>query len=244
MLTLEGVSIRGALGERYDEVLTPEALEFLVQLHRRFAARRKELLAAACAAAGAAGPRGMARLPARDPAHPRAEWQVAPHPARPRGPAGGDHRARGPQDDDQRPQLRGPGVHGRLRGRQRPHLGQHHRGPDQPHRCRGRHDHLHQPRRPGLPAEGEGRRRSWCGPGAGTCPSSTSWSTASRSPAAWSTSACTSSTTPGGCWRRAAGRTSTCPSWRATWRRGSGTMSSASPRTTWASPAGRSRRQC
>ncbi|WP_173355292.1 malate synthase A [Symbiobacterium thermophilum] len=44
MLTLEGVSIRGALGERYDEVLTPEALEFLVQLHRRFAARRRELL--------------------------------------------------------------------------------------------------------------------------------------------------------------------------------------------------------
>nr|PZN72988.1 MAG: malate synthase A [Bacillota bacterium] len=41
---MEGVSIRGALGERYDEVLTPEALEFLVQLHRRFAARRRELL--------------------------------------------------------------------------------------------------------------------------------------------------------------------------------------------------------
>lgn len=44
MLTLEGISITGAMGERYEEVLTPEALSFLVSLHRRFSARRDELL--------------------------------------------------------------------------------------------------------------------------------------------------------------------------------------------------------
>ncbi|MBP2017562.1 malate synthase [Symbiobacterium terraclitae] len=44
MLTLEGLSITGAMGERYGEVLTPEALAFLVELHRRFSARRDELL--------------------------------------------------------------------------------------------------------------------------------------------------------------------------------------------------------
>jgi malate synthase len=38
--------ITGEMGERYDEVLTPEALEFLADLHRTFDARRHELLRA------------------------------------------------------------------------------------------------------------------------------------------------------------------------------------------------------
>lgn len=45
MLTLDGVSVRGPMGERYDEVLTPEALAFLIALHHRFADRREQLLA-------------------------------------------------------------------------------------------------------------------------------------------------------------------------------------------------------
>jgi malate synthase len=36
----------GELRDRYDEVLTPEALDFLGELHRRFDGRRRELLAA------------------------------------------------------------------------------------------------------------------------------------------------------------------------------------------------------
>ena len=52
-------------------------------------------------------------------------------------------------------------------------------------------------------------------------------STASRSRPRCSTSGSTSSTTRGSCWRAAAGPTSTCPSSRATSRRGSGTTSSA-----------------
>lgn len=41
-----GVEIAGAMRDRFDEVLTPEALEFLADLHRRFDARRQELLRA------------------------------------------------------------------------------------------------------------------------------------------------------------------------------------------------------
>jgi malate synthase len=40
-----GISVRGPRVERQDEVLTPDALGFLAELHRRFGARRQELLA-------------------------------------------------------------------------------------------------------------------------------------------------------------------------------------------------------
>ncbi|MFS8498820.1 MAG: malate synthase A, partial [Micromonosporaceae bacterium] len=42
----DGVELRGPVHERYEEVLTPAALEFLAALHREFGARRNELLAA------------------------------------------------------------------------------------------------------------------------------------------------------------------------------------------------------
>lgn len=41
-----GVEVLGALHERYEDVLTPEALAFVVTLQREFGARRTELLAA------------------------------------------------------------------------------------------------------------------------------------------------------------------------------------------------------
>ncbi|WP_284309928.1 malate synthase A [Labrys miyagiensis] len=40
-----GLAITGAMGPRYDEILTSEALEFVATLQRRFNGRRKELLA-------------------------------------------------------------------------------------------------------------------------------------------------------------------------------------------------------
>ncbi|WP_119729443.1 malate synthase A [Thermomonospora amylolytica] len=46
MAAPEGVEVTGPLHERYDEILTPEALSFLATLQREFGARRKELLAA------------------------------------------------------------------------------------------------------------------------------------------------------------------------------------------------------
>ncbi len=39
------IEITGPLGERYDEILTPEALHFLTRLHDQFAGRRHERLA-------------------------------------------------------------------------------------------------------------------------------------------------------------------------------------------------------
>ncbi len=40
-----GIVVTGAMGDRYEEILSPEALTFLGELHRRFDARRRELLA-------------------------------------------------------------------------------------------------------------------------------------------------------------------------------------------------------
>ncbi|MBB2976636.1 malate synthase [Microbacterium endophyticum] len=43
--TAPGITVLGHLGERYDEILTSEALSFLEQLHHRFAGRRHDRLA-------------------------------------------------------------------------------------------------------------------------------------------------------------------------------------------------------
>jgi malate synthase len=45
----EGVEITGPTGDRYDEILTPDALRLIASLHREFGARRAELLAARAA---------------------------------------------------------------------------------------------------------------------------------------------------------------------------------------------------
>ncbi len=76
---------------------------------------------------------------------------------RPPAALGRDHRADRPQDDDQRAQLGCGRVHGRLRGRQRPHLAQHGRRAHQPARRDRRHDHLRRLGRPPLPPRGEPR---------------------------------------------------------------------------------------
>ncbi len=46
MATPDGLTITGPMGERYDEVLTPRALELIATLHRQLDARRRELLEA------------------------------------------------------------------------------------------------------------------------------------------------------------------------------------------------------
>jgi malate synthase len=46
MAAIEGVEITGPHGDRYDEVLTPEALGLIAALQREFTARRAQLLAA------------------------------------------------------------------------------------------------------------------------------------------------------------------------------------------------------
>ncbi|WP_169979230.1 malate synthase A [Microbispora sp. H10836] len=74
----EGVEIKGPLLDRFDEILTPEALGFVATLQREFDPRRRELLAARRARQEELSAGGMLDfLP--ETAHVReSEWRVAP----------------------------------------------------------------------------------------------------------------------------------------------------------------------
>ena len=181
MAAPHGVQVTGEMGERYDSVLTPEALELLAELHRTFDGRRLELLRAredryAELAAG-----GTLDFLAETREIREGDWQVAAARARPGRPPGRDHRAHRPQDDHQRAQLRRQGVAGRLRGRQRRRPGTTSSEGQLNLRRRPRpHDRLHLPRGQDLRARATTWPPSSCAPAAGTCRRSTSPSTASR----------------------------------------------------------------
>ena len=143
-----------------------------------------------------------------------------------------------PQAGHQRAQLRRARLHGRLRGRQLPHLGQPGRRPRQPDRRHRGHDRVHEQRRQGVHAVRPTRPRCSSARAAGTCRRSTCAWTASRAPGRCATSACTRSTPPAGCTSAAWASSSTCPSSSTTSRRGCGTTCSGSRRTSSASRAG------
>ncbi|MDR2565182.1 MAG: malate synthase A [Bifidobacteriaceae bacterium] len=73
------IEVKGALGQRYDEILTPEAMAFLTVLHENFAYRRLELLerrqAFQDAIDGGAMPKFLAETEA---IRGDLTWQVAP----------------------------------------------------------------------------------------------------------------------------------------------------------------------
>ena len=125
--------VKGTMHPRFDEILTPEALAFVAKLDGAAAGRRAELLAAR-------RERGK-RISAGEPVdfltgdrrHPRGH-QLAGRAAGagPGRPALRDHRPDQPEDEHQRAELRRQGVDGRLRGRHRAELVQHHRRPAQP----------------------------------------------------------------------------------------------------------------
>ena len=120
-----GVEVTGPAGAHHDEVLTAHALAFVAGLHRSFNIRRQRLLAdrAERQARFDAGELPVF-LPNTDHVRNDPDWRVAPAPA---------------DLDDRRVEITGPaepkmminalnsrreGVHGRLRGRPVPHLGQ------------------------------------------------------------------------------------------------------------------------
>ena len=78
---VQGVQITGPRGERFDEILTADALEFLARLHRAFDATRRELLAARLERQTELDDGGtLDFLP--DTSHVReGDWQIAPEPA-------------------------------------------------------------------------------------------------------------------------------------------------------------------
>ncbi|MBX3093370.1 MAG: malate synthase A [Cryobacterium sp.] len=72
------IDITGPLRERYDEILSPEALQFLTELHDRFAGRRHDELAARMRVRYALGNgRNLGFLPETQAIRDDAEWRVA-----------------------------------------------------------------------------------------------------------------------------------------------------------------------
>ena len=131
------IEVRAHGVPRLGEILNPEALAFLGELHQRFNGRRLALLAARARAAEGVRRRRDAGLPAPRPrrsAKATGRSRRSPPICRP---PRRNHRPRRPQDDRQRAQFRRQGVHGRFRGRLLAGVRQHDRGPGQSQRSSG-----------------------------------------------------------------------------------------------------------
>src|ERR1700677_3980251 len=76
-----GVEFKAPITTHYAEVLTPEAVDFIVRLQRAFNARRKELLAARAARQAALDAGQKPDFLPQTRAVREAEWTVAPLPA-------------------------------------------------------------------------------------------------------------------------------------------------------------------
>ena len=127
------------------QILTPEASDFLTKLARKFEARREELLARRRARQQQIDAGQLPDFLPETAAHPPRRMDGCADSARPARPPRGDHRARGPQDDHQRAELRRQRLHGGFRGLQFAHLAEQHRRPDQSARRRRRDHQLRQP---------------------------------------------------------------------------------------------------
>src|ERR1039457_3058551 len=237
MAATEGVEITGPHGDRYDEILTPEALDLIAALQREFGRRRGELLAARAArqeelSAGAM----LDFLPGTRQVREDTSWRVAP-------PAPGlvDRRVEitGPTERKMTINALNSGANVWLADFEDANT------PFWENMIIGQlnlKDALD--RTIDFTSEESKSYRLAAAPVAGTWMRSTCWWTASGCPAACSTSPCISHTARGASLRPDPGRTSTCPRSRATLRRGSGTTRSTWRRTRWESRAGRSGQRC
>ena len=147
MTTHAKLELNGPIETGFDEVLTPDALEFVAELEHRFGPRRRELLEARSRRRERLRAGEMLDFLPETRKIREGDWTVAPVPARHAAALGRDHRPDRSQDDDQRAELGRRRVHGRLRGRQRADLAQHGRRAPQPERCDRRHDQLPRLRR-------------------------------------------------------------------------------------------------
>ncbi|MCB0034930.1 MAG: hypothetical protein KDE51_12945, partial [Anaerolineales bacterium] len=80
-MTQEGVQITGQITPAFAEILTPAALEFIVDLERTFRERRAALLAARQERQKALDAREMPTFLAETEQIRHSKWQVAPTPA-------------------------------------------------------------------------------------------------------------------------------------------------------------------
>jgi malate synthase len=82
VLTLPvGVELTGPVADEYAQILTPEALEFLAELHRRFNGRRVELLAARAARQADLDAGKLPDFLPETAAVRAGDWTIAPFPA-------------------------------------------------------------------------------------------------------------------------------------------------------------------
>ena len=77
---VQGVEIKGPRGERFDEILTADALEFVARLHRAFDAARRELLAARMARQKELDGGGTLDFLPDTEAVREGDWTIAPEP--------------------------------------------------------------------------------------------------------------------------------------------------------------------
>ena len=79
--TVQGVDIKTALSPEYLEILTPEALQFVAELHRKFNGRRKELLHSRELRQAKLNAGELPNFLEETAAIRNSEWTVAPTPA-------------------------------------------------------------------------------------------------------------------------------------------------------------------
>ncbi len=222
------------------EILTPEALRFVAGLQRAFNPRRKELLARRQERQARFDAGELPDFLPETESDPRRRLAGRAAAGRPAGSARRDHRPGRSQDGDQRAELGRQLLHGRLRGFALADLGRHARRPDQS----ARRD---QRRRSSTCSRRRGKQYT-LNPQVATLHRSSARlapggeARAGRRPAdvglavrLWPVLL---PQRPAAARQGHAGPTSTCPSWRATSKRGSGTTSSSRPSKTRGLPQG------
>ena len=152
-----GMTVHGAPPADAARVLTPEALEFVATLSRRFERTRSDLLRRRARQQADFDAGELPGLPSGDGGRRGGRLEGRRDAAGPPEALGRDHRARRAQDDDQRAQLGRRRLHGRLRGLPLADLGQRRRRPGQPDRRRAPGDRARAARRKILPAEPDDR---------------------------------------------------------------------------------------
>src|SRR5215210_6410764 len=77
---VRGVELRGPAGERFDEVLTPDALELVASLHREFDAARRQLLQKRLERQAELDAGGTLDFPESTRELREGDWRIAPEP--------------------------------------------------------------------------------------------------------------------------------------------------------------------
>ena len=243
----ERVEITGPNGDRFDEILTPQAIDLIATLHAELGPRRQELLAARRRRQAEFSRGAMLDfLPETEHIRSDPNWRVAP-------PAPGllDRRVEitGPTERKMMINALNSGANVFMADFEDANT------PPWENMIGGQLNLKDALDRTIEFRTAEGREyalgpttgwpRSWSGRAAGTCTRSTSWSTAQPvSGSLFDFGALLLPQRAEAARQGQAARTSTCPRWRATSRRGCGTTSSTSPRTRWASRAARSAPRC